>query len=243
MKLRVMTYNIQHAMEHAAWMKDKTEIINFDMIADVIKRFNPDVVGLNEVRDRGADADYREQTLEIAKRLGYEHCYFAKAFDFGWGPYGNAIISKYPMAKAWTVPIPDPVYKTSGGYYEPRCILKAEFEAPTRFDVLISHFGLPASEQRNAVSIMMQLLETREVPTVVMGDFNMRPDNPTLAPLLGSLKDTAELLPEGTMTFPSEDPKIKIDYLLVSEDITPISAESPAIIASDHCPYFAELEL
>ena len=243
MNLRVMTYNIQHAMEHAAWLKDKTEIINFDMIADVIRRFNPDVVGLNEVRDRGADPDYREQTLEIARRLGYEHCYFAKAIDFGYGPYGNAIISKYPMQSARTIAIPDPVYKNSGGYYETRCILKAEFEVPTRFDVLISHFGLPASEQRNAVSMMMQLLENRSVPTVAMGDYNMKPENPTLAPLLAALTDTAAWLPEGTMTFPTENPKIKIDYVLVSEEFRPISAQAPAIVASDHCPYIVDLEI
>lgn len=243
MKLRVMSYNIQHAMEHEGWLRDKSHVINFDMIADVIRRYDPDVVGLNEVRDRGAHPEYREQTLEIARRLGYEYCYFAKAIDFGDGPYGNAIISKIPLKKAWTVPIPDPVYKNSGGYYEPRCILKAQFEEPVRFDVLISHFGLPASEQRNAVSMMMQLLEGREVPTIAMGDYNMKPDNPTLYPLLSALKDTAELLPEGTMTFPTEGPKIKIDYILVSEDIRPVSAEAPAIIASDHCPYIADLEL
>jgi endonuclease/exonuclease/phosphatase family metal-dependent hydrolase len=89
---------------------------------------------------------------------------------------------------------------------------------------------------------MMQLLEGREVPTIAMGDYNMKPDNPTLYPLLNTMKDTAGLLPPGTMTFPTEEPRIKIDYILVSEDIRPISAEAPAIIASDHCPYIADLE-
>ena len=68
MKLRVMTYNIQHAMEHAAWMKDKTEIINFDMVADVIKRFNPDVVGLNEVRGRGTNTEEDIQNRLLRSR-------------------------------------------------------------------------------------------------------------------------------------------------------------------------------
>ena len=45
MKLNFMTYNIQHGMRH---LKGG---IDLGMVADVIRKFDPDVVALNEVRD------------------------------------------------------------------------------------------------------------------------------------------------------------------------------------------------
>ena len=244
MKIRFMTYNIQHGMDHARYMEDRSHVIDLGLVADVIRRYQPDVVGLNEVRDRGVHPEYREQTKTIADQLGYEHYYFAKAIDInGEGPYGNAVLSKYPMRRAWTVPIPDPVYKTGGRGFETRCILKVAFDVPARFDVLISHFGLNPSEQRNAVSMLLQLTESRTAPTVFMGDLNMEPDDPTMQPIFRAFLDTAAALPPDVKSFPSERPTIKIDYVFATDEFQIAAAELPEVVASDHCPYIADLNL
>lgn len=244
MNLRVMTFNIQHGEDHVQMLKGEPPALNFQQVADVIRRFQPDIIGLNEVRDRGAAADYREQTKIIADLLGYEHYYFAKAIDFGGdGPYGNAIISRFPMRAARPVHIPDPQFRTQDGYYETRCVLKAEFDAPARFDVLIAHFGLNPSEHRNAVATVMELLETRGAPVVFMGDLNMTPDNPVLAPLYAAMNDTGALLPPGAKSFPSEAPTEKIDYIFATREFHAERADIPQIVASDHCPYVADLTL
>ncbi len=243
MNIRFMTYNIQHGMDHARYLKDRVHVIDLGLTAKVISRYKPDIVGLNEVRDRGAHAEYREQTREMADRLGYEHCYFAKAVDMGDGPYGNAILSRFPMRSAVTVPIPDPMFRPEKRGFETRCILKAEFEAPARFDVLISHFGLNPAEQRNAVATLLELTETRQAPVVFMGDLNMEPDDPTLAPVFRALHDAAALLPPDTKSFPSEKPQIKIDYIFASDEFRAAAAEIPQAVASDHCPHIADLSL
>lgn len=55
--------------------------------------------------------------------------YFAEAIRFdGVNPYGNAMISRYPIKSAETILIPDPEYKKYHGYYETRCLLKATIE-------------------------------------------------------------------------------------------------------------------
>lgn len=241
MNLRVMTYNIQHGVDHARAMLGEREPLNLPQIAEVIRRFHPDIVGLNEVRDRGVSPDYREQAILIANALGYDHVYFAKAIDDqGNGPYGNAIVSRLPIHAARTVPIPSPMLDRG---CEPRCILQAEFDTPERFEVLISHFGLTPPEQRNAVAAVMELAEHRSVPMILMGDLNMTPDQPILKPLSEIFRDTGSLLPENTRSFPSEQPTIKIDYIFASPEFRTVSAEIPQLVVSDHCPCLADLVL
>ena len=56
----------------------------------------------------------------------------AKAIDFGGkNPYGNAIISRYPIDEVRTVIIPDPEVKGYDGYYETRCVLVAKINGYT----------------------------------------------------------------------------------------------------------------
>ena len=56
------------------------------------------------------------------------------------------------------------------------------------------------------------------------------------------INGTDELL-EGEFSFPSDQPRIKIDYIYTTKNITPVRAEIVSVIASDHCPIWADLEL
>ena len=89
----------------------------------------------------------------------------------------------------------------------------------------------------------MELLETRGAPVVFMGDLNMTPDNPALAPLFSTMNDTGALLPPGAKSFPSEAPTEKIDYIFATREFHAERADIPQIVASDHCPYVADLTL
>ena len=99
-----------------------------------------------------------------------KYYYFAPALDIpSCGPYGNAILSKIPIVKAENIPIPDPCPKKYKGYYETRCVLKAELEGG--ITVLITHFGLNPDEQENAVkTVLADLTDER---CIIMGDFNV----------------------------------------------------------------------
>ena len=76
-----------------------------------------------------------------------------------------------------------------------------------------------------------------------MGDFNVTPDNPVLNPIKEKLKDAGMGFCENTPTFPSDNPKIKIDYIFVSSDIEVKHAEIPEKIASDHRVHTAEIKI
>lgn len=78
---------------------------------------------------------------------------------------------------------------------------------------------------------------------MLMGDFNLTPEDETIAPIRKVMKDTAENFNEAKLSFPSDKPDRKIDYIFVSPDIKVTSADIPPIVASDHRPHLATIEL
>ena len=236
MKIKFMSYNTQHCLNFI------TREIDFDIIADTIKKCEADIIGLQEIRDEGQDADYQSQAKIIAEKLGYHYYYFAEAIRFeGVNPYGNAIISRYPIISAETIMIPDPEIKKYDGYYETRCLLKATIDVRNGLNVLVSHFGLNPDEQENAVETVVSNIPKEHC--VLMGDFNMAPDNQILNPIMQGLQDTAKFFSTYKLSFPSDTPKVKIDYIFVSKDLKVEYADIPEIISSDHRPHVATIEL
>lgn len=234
MEMKLMTFNTQHCLN---FIEQK---IDFEIMAAAIKQCGADIVGLNEMRDKGEDADYEAQTANLARLTGLENHYFAKAIDVrGANPYGNALLSKYPIINAETIKIPDPDPKTGTGYYESRCLLKAKLEGG--ITVLVAHFGLNGDEQENAVSTVLENLADEKC--ILMGDFNTTPDNTVLEPIRKRMTDVAEFFDAPMLSWPSDTPEMKIDYIFVSKDIEVVSADIPEIVASDHRPHTATLNI
>lgn len=233
--MKIMTFNTQHCLNY---LEQK---IDFDIMARAIVDCGADVVGLNEMRSECADAaDYADQTAILSQLTGIENYYFAEAIKFGGTkPYGNALLSKLPIISAETIIIPDPVEKKYDGYYETRCILKAVLEGG--ITVLITHIGLNPDEQENAINSILENLSDKRC--ILMGDFNMQPDNPLLIPIRKRMVDTSRYFDAPKLSFPSDEPKVKIDYVFTSPDIDVVSADIPNIIASDHRPHTAKINI
>ena len=106
---------------------------------------------------------------------------------------------------------------------------------------MVIHFGLNPDEQENAVKTILENMENEKC--VLMGDFNLPPESPILNPIREKMVDTAILLDNEGLSWPSDKPKVKIDYIFVTPDIKVNYAEVLPIIASDHRPYIAEIEI
>lgn len=57
------------------------------------------------------------------------------------------------------------------------------------------------------------------------------------------MKDSADFFLNNKLSFPSDNPKIKIDYIFVSNDIKIKYSDIPEIIASDHRMHICDIEL
>lgn len=228
--MKIMTFNILHCMNY------KTKKISFEDVSREILCVGADFVGLNEVRGKGFIKDYSNQ----AKKLGLltnMNYYFGKAINVaGIAPYGNAFLSKYPVLSAETVKIPDPSPKKGKEMYESRVIIKAEIDAGEKYTVLVTHMGLNIDERENAVKTLLSLAP--EERCIIMGDFNCTPESEELKPVFQkyNCSDTE------TLTFPSDIPRIKIDYIFTSPDIEIIGKGTTKNIVSDHLGQWIELK-
>lgn len=229
--MKIMTFNTQHCCN---FLENK---IDFQIMADAILKCDPDIVGLNEMRGLGIDPDYTDQVKKLSELTCMQYYHFAKAIETKGGPYGNGILSKIPFKSLETVMIPDPEIKRGGHGYETRCILRAEFQ--DGLTVLITHFGLNSDEQENAVKTVVSNLRNNKC--ILMGDFNLLPDDELLLPIRERMKDTAQGFCENKMSWPSDAPERKIDYIFVSKDIVVLDGDIPSIVASDHRPHTAEV--
>lgn len=237
--MKVMTFNIQHALDF------KKQVIDTDLFADAIKKYNVDFCGLNEVRGEGPVDGYTDQTNAIADRIGYNR-YFGEAIKVrGTSPYGNAVVSKIPFKSVETIKIPDPDINNEINrdgepvHYESRCIIKSVIENNCKeICILVTHFGLAESERINAVKMLCGIIDRTDNPLILMGDFNSEPDEELLTPLFERLKS----VDTNGNTYPSDKPEIKIDYILY-KGLECKYSETVNEIYADHLPIIAEFDI
>lgn len=229
--MKLMSFNTQFCTNFV------TKEIDFEIMAEAIKKCDADVVGLNEMYDKSHMEEFDSQTRKLSELTGMKYYKFAKACTLEEGTFGNGILSKIPIVSAEVIPVPEEEIKTGTDLYEPRCLLKVKLE--NGFYILVIHFGLNEDEHIHAVKTVMENLEKEKC--ILMGDFNVMPDNAVLNPIKEKMKDTADLFAEPLMSFPSDKPFKKIDYIFVSKDIDVLSADIPEIISADHRPHTAEV--
>ncbi len=236
--MRIMTFNVQHFLDY------KNKKIDFDLFADFIKKLNIDVCGLNEVRGNGPLKGYTDQLNTVADKLGYER-YFGEAIKVhGKNPYGNGIIAKKAFSTVQTIKIPDPKIKLPWHRYESRCIIRAQTDSDGKKVLFfVCHMGLAEAERKNAVKTLCRLLDETDAPAIVMGDFNATPDKKVLAPLFKRLTDTDIIAETKNLpTFPSDNPEIKIDYMLY-RGLRCDNVQTVNEVVSDHLPIIAEFSI
>ena len=230
--MKIMSFNTQFCTNYI------TKEIDFQIMADAINKYNPDIVGLNEMYDVSHMEEFDSQTRKLSELTGMKYYSFAEACTLEEGTFGNGILSKIPFESVEVIPVPEEEIKTGNQLYEPRCLLKVKLE--NGFSVLVIHFGLNEDEHIHAVSTVMENLT--EEKCILMGDFNVTPENPVLLPIKEKMKDAADLFGNTLMSFPSDKPYKKIDYIFTSKDVEIISADIPEIISADHRPHIAEVK-
>ena len=199
---------------------------NPDLTIRTIICENPDIIAVNEMDRLNERNGFTDMPKIFAEKTGYNY-YFGKSIDHRGGEYGNMIMSRYPIISAVNIPIPE----TAG--VENRAIIKAVIDLNGHnIDVIVSHYGLSVPERVSAVDATLELIG--ENPIVFMGDLNCTPESGELDRIYAKLTDAATEL-----TFPSDKPNIKIDYIFVSPQLSVESAYVIDTQVSDHRPYAA----
>lgn len=235
--LRVMSYNIHHG-------EGTDGVFDLERIAAVIEAQDPDLVALQEV-DRGTNrASGVDQAAVLSRLTGMHHAYGA-AMAYDGGEYGEAILSRRPIAGEATLVMP----KIEGS--EPRALLSVRVRiAPSDEEIVFSgtHLAHDSAVDRLDQAARIRDILTRERlaghTVILAGDLNAAPGSAPMHELLqgGGFIDVFADKPGPT--YPSGDPQTRIDWILVhpaahrSIEVLRTEVIDDAL-ASDHCALLA----
>ncbi|OGR01091.1 MAG: endonuclease [Deltaproteobacteria bacterium RIFOXYD12_FULL_55_16] len=246
MNLRILSYNI-----HRAIGVDRR--FYPERIAKVLAHHDADLVLLQEV-DAGAP---RSRELNLARELAKlgDYPYYAVGLNVQLrkGMYGNATLSRYPIARERNIDLTLDGRKARGCLFT-ELELPAGAAAPL-LPVFNLHLGLSFKERPQQVGRLVRAPEftslSKDAPCVVAGDFN---DWWTrLAPLfteaLGFVCATNHGVgyQNAILTYPSFSPTTGLDKVFCRGPITILSGKRCRLriskVASDHLPVIVDLQL
>lgn len=203
-RLRLMSYNIHHGVGIDG---------NLDLprIAKVIQKASADIVALQEV-DRLVRRSNEVDQPQVLARLTGMHVCFGGNIKLQGGEYGNAVLSRYPIARFENHHLP------SIGQGEQRGLLEVEIDLPEAetLVVLATHFDHrrdDAERVQSATQINRMLLAKPTLSRVLLGDINDQLGSHTLRTLqevwTSANKTALPTIPVGT-------PTRQIDFIMVA---------------------------
>lgn len=189
--LKVMTFNIQHGI-------DGSSKYNLQRAIDTIAKLQPDLVGLQEVTRNHPYYNCDDQPAKIADGLKaatgrpwsvvYEQEWFTPNVECqqsgrgdGKETEGLAFLAPGPLGASSMTPLP-----------VSRIALTVKWSAAGGLPVTVTHL---ASGKQNGpargkeVETLLKLAEKLGPSQIVLGDFNLRPEEPELQPMLAFFKD------------------------------------------------------
>ncbi|OHB64272.1 MAG: hypothetical protein A2Y77_04435 [Planctomycetes bacterium RBG_13_62_9] len=203
---------------------------DYERLAKLINGLSPDIVALQEV-DKGTQRASGVDQATLLGKLCKMHHVFGQAMPYQGGQYGEAILSRFPIEKTATHPLPYLVGQ------EPRAALevlvKPEGLPPITF--VGTHLCHQSGETRTQQTRRIGQLFPKQGgnPIILAGDFNARPGSDPMKVLLedGWLDTVA--------------PRSVIDYVLVRKS-DPWKVKEVTIldepIVSDHDPVLTILQ-
>ncbi len=239
--LSIMTYNVHRC----TGMDRKTSPTR---IAEVIARYDADIVALQEVSSGMSRPPLNDQAQEIATYL-QEFSPSQPIFQIEKERCGNVIMSRLPMR-----------FVKAGGLSPPgkrrrrakRGALWVEIEAFGRtIQVINTHLGLTPQERLTQSEALVGPEWLRNpacmTPVILCGDFNAQHGSAVHRNIREILQDLQSNTDgrQSDKTWPSLHPLISIDHLFISADIavknvlvpqTPLTQR-----ASDHLPLVVDL--
>lgn len=239
--IRIASYNIWAAGDFPYTLQTGKERRNPAPFARFLQDEAVDICCLNEVRDYRPSGG-QCQADEIARLAGLGYVHFTCALELGGYRYGNALVSRYPIRVLREIPLVLPeTGRSPTEYYEDRALTIAEIAAPAgALTVAFCHFGLSQADWDSAVSEILPIAKSVRTPFILAGDFNLEPKERQYALLASELCDTAA--GKEYLTFPSNAPEKKIDYIFVNDRLRVLDCRVPNVQYSDHRPIVADVE-
>jgi endonuclease/exonuclease/phosphatase family metal-dependent hydrolase len=229
--MRIATYNIHKGRG----MDGRTSI---KRIANVLAGLNADIIALQEIF---SVSDHQPGQVEmLASELGL-HASFGRTRNHGGRPYGNAILTRWPIISCREMDI-------SRVNRERRGCIRADLKTPRgTLHVFNIHMGTSYFERRHQVRRLLssnQIDEDLSGPRVLVGDFNEWVKGLTTRLLSDKFESlNLELHVRKRRSYPGLLPLLHLDHIYFERPLHVEKAElirtQLSKIASDHLPLVA----
>ncbi len=222
----ILTYNVRNC-------RGLDNLTDYQRIADVINRINPEVVALQEL-DSATQRSNGVVVLNELAKLTDMFPVFGASIPFQGGKYGVGILTKKKPLRWSSVPLP--------GREERRSLLIVELK-----DLIIccSHFSLNSEDRLESAKIVNDLFVNSVKPVILAGDLNAAPESEVIR----EFEEKWIMLNDPLVpTIPADKPVRCIDYVFVLKNfkekinLTETKVE-PEAIASDHLPVWVKFNL
>ncbi len=232
--MRLVTYNIRGGL-------GMDGVRSTRRIAAVLRDIEADIICLQEVHQRLPWSRFRDQPGQLSRCLR-KPVVFQSNYNVGIGGFGNAILTALPMFAPFSHCIPNARERRSVlRRPEKRGLLGIRLqtnEGP--LSILTTHWSLDAQDRIEGAEVVANRVKDMSGQAILCGDFNALPDSPELALLRAETGLDDSGAADGRLTFPSDTPVERIDYVLVSPNIHISRYDVLESLASDHRPVVVE---
>ncbi len=233
--LRVLQFNIRAARNGGGF-------VDLPEIAAEIEAVRPDLVSLNEV-DTDTTRTRADEPAYLAGATGL-HVVYGPDVIYDGGPFGNAVLSRYPLVDSHNLRLP------GAPGLEPRGLLTVVVNVDGRRVAFAStHLsdGVDGRASRSLQALAVaRALRAGSAPTILAGDLNSVPADVPARILRRHLLDAHEEGGTGPGdTYPQTSPSSRFDYILYDPRlaVVPGSTQVRASRSSDHRSVFTRLTL
>ncbi|MBS4201697.1 endonuclease/exonuclease/phosphatase family protein [Bacillus sp. FJAT-49732] len=238
LKIKAMTFNIHHG-------KGMDKLTDLYRIANIIDQCGADVIALNEVDSHFSKRSlFEDQAGWLANELNMDYAFSPSIFKKDKNlqeprQYGNALLSRHPI-----IAKESHLFKISR-LTEGRSLLETKIQIQKcSLKMAVTHLSLNPIIHRKQTDVIIGRYQKNTNPTILMGDWNMKPGSKGWEKITKEFQDVWEEAGKGSgYTYPSFQPRSRLDYIFASRDFEIIHAEvvNKVSEASDHLPVVATL--
>ncbi|MBR6933245.1 MAG: endonuclease/exonuclease/phosphatase family protein [Bacteroidales bacterium] len=241
---RIMSYNVGAMHKYIPVLED-----NVNMLAEIIKEAQPDVVGLNELDSCNQRHNVNEIEL-LTQAAGDWNWFYGKTLDYRGGAYGNGIITpkKTKVLSKETIQFKNDIEREDGKRFEDRGMIAV---TTGKYILACSHLDHSSEEyiqsQIAEINAWVQKYKGSKIPVFFCGDMNSIPGSDAIK----ALEEQWEVI-SNQEDYTTVNSHRTIDFIFHYKDSAPVEVVGGNTLlklynadsekASDHFPIFADVK-
>lgn len=224
--IRLATFNINSGIPN------NCDEYNPYRVADACRQLRADVLALQEV-DQSTWRSKRAKLANLAAKESGMEVIFAETRRYNGGYFGNALLVRGDITDYRTLPLKGArrheLDQFQLGHKPPRnAILATAHVAAGEVSVAATHLSIEHAASRRQLCEVMAALACLQTPRVLMGDLNLRRQQLLSHPALSGME-----LASGPLTYPVDNPTLRIDHIAV-QGLTVQRVKAIPFEISDH---------